>query len=166
MRGLSGLVPLLLITSCVVSTGSYFRSLNPTEYGKSVDEAPDKTRRMLRDWLDTATIEQGSFVVRRRPASITVQDYSDGSIHLRVTQGTGPALMELVAKVKPVEDRTRIDIHVDGARLANAMDDLGASRFHRELRDELATAMDAIDDHRVMPQGLLLSRVVRLAWDG
>lgn len=157
-----GLIMLLMITSCVVGVSGCSRALNPTEYSRSIDETPEKTRRMLREWLETATVEQGTLLVQRRAPTIALQDYSDGSIHLTVSQDKA-VLLELVARVAPRGDRTRVDVHVDGAKLARSIDDVSPATFHRELKSEIEHALAAIDEHRVMPQGLLLSRTIREA---
>ena len=159
-----GLVMLLMITSCVVGVSGCSRSLNPTEYRQSVEETPDKTRRMIRDFLEGATYESpDKIAVRGKPTVVKVQDYSDGSIHLTASQANTPLLDIAIVLTPREENRTRIEVVADGDRLADEMDGAGAGALHRAIKDNLESAFSAIDAHRVVPRGFLLSRIIAQA---
>lgn len=154
-----GLVMLLMITSCVVGVSSCSRVANPTEFGQTVDESADKTRRMVRDFMSPAAMESGSLIVRRKPVAVAVQDYADGSIHLIASQD-GRRLLEIVARVLPRDGEARVEVVSDGDALAAADGEITAPELHRAIKDRFERALNAIDDHQVLPPGLLVSRLL------
>lgn len=159
-----GLILLSMVTSCVLGVSSCSRALNPTEFGATVDEHPDKARRMLREYLAAATSESGTLKIDDAPAEITVIDFTDGSLHLIAAQDGQPLLTVVATFAPKAPDRTRIEVVSEGEAMARAVPRLGAAALHRALKDDIETAFDAIDRHQVMPRGLLLSRVRDHAW--
>jgi hypothetical protein len=159
-----GLMALLFVTSCVMGISGMRRAANPTDWQRTVSEEQGKTRRMVRDYLEAATYES-DLKVAGQPLDVSVQDYTDGSIHLRAVQGSA-VLLEIATRFTPVEGgrETRVEVVSDGERLAAAAegddDDVTASGIHRAIKNDLDEAMAAIDRDQVLPRGLTVSRLL------
>lgn len=159
-----GLMALLFVTSCVMGVSSLRRTANPTEWQRTVSEEQGKTRRMVRDYLEAATYES-DLKVGGQPLGVSVQDYTDGSIHLRAARG-GAVLLEIATRFTPVEGgrETRVEVVSDGEGLAAAAeaddDAVSAGGIHRAVRNDLDEAMAAIDRDQVLPRGLTISRLL------
>jgi hypothetical protein len=155
-----GLAVLAAVTSCTVGISSCNRLIDPTHFFKEVDETPDKTRRMLMAYLDAATYEgPADWKLDGKATKLLVQEYTDGSIHLSL-DGTKGRMMEIVAKVAPVDGGTaQVEVVSDAKILAEARN-MTPHQVHRRIRDMLTAAMDAINDHRVVEGGFLISRLL------
>ncbi|RDE05243.1 hypothetical protein [Sphingomonas aracearum] len=155
-----GLVALLFVTSCVVGVSGCNRMVNPREFGQTVREDPDKTRRMVSDFLESATYEDTD--VAGRTLAAKVQDYTDGSVHL-TGDANGERLIEITVTFQPARDgkATRVDVVSDAGPLAAALDDGStAPELHRAIRYQLDGALAAIDEHRVLPRGMTIRRLI------
>lgn len=156
-----GLAVVLLIGSCVAGTRGCSRVVDPTVFTERVDEEPVKARRMVSAFLETATYESDSgLTVRGKPAKVAVQDFTDGSIHLTL-DAAEKRLVEVVVQVKPDgDDRSRIEVISDATRLAEAQ---GAhpAVLHRRIRGDLERVFEAIDNHRSVPGGFSMARLIK-----
>jgi outer membrane PBP1 activator LpoA protein len=155
-----GLITLLMITSCVVGVSSCSRVFDPKQFVRHVDEDPAKTRRMLMAYLDAATNEgPADWKLEGKATRVLVQEYTDGSIHLAV-DGTKGRMMEVVAKITPSDDDdAKVEVLSDAKVLADAKD-IAAHEVHRRIKDMVSGALDAIDGHRVVEGGFLVSRLI------
>lgn len=158
---LMGFVGLLVVTSCVVGITGMRKVANPTQFSFTVTEAPDKTRRMIGDYLELAENESTEDRGLTRPSVVRVDDYTDGSVHLTLDSGTA-RLMEIVATVTPVNDEeTRVEVFSHAEGLAGAVRPrIAPSALHREIRQDLGAAIQAIGDQRVVPGGFQIARVI------
>lgn len=156
-----GLILLLMVTSCVVGVSSCSRVVDPKQFARTVDETPDQTRSMVRDFLDRATYESGDTLkVDGKPVDVTVQDYSDGSIHLIAAQDS-KTLLEITTVFLPQPDGdTRVEVVSDARPLAQLIPHGSSAGIHRAIRETFGDAFNAIDHHRVLPTGLLVSRLI------
>jgi hypothetical protein len=154
-----GLIMLLMITSCVVGLSSFGRGVNPTEFGRTISEDAAKSRRMLRDFLAAAELDRAQ-VSADQPLEVSVQDFSDGSIHM-IGTSNGRKLIEVTALVTPVDaDAARVEVISDARPLAEEARGVSAPALHRAIRDRLDGAMSAIDRQQVLPGGFLVSRIL------
>ncbi len=155
-----GLFCVLLVGGCMASLRGCAPGYNPTVWSEQVDETPDKTRRMLSDYFQSATFEPDP-AVDGQPAKVAVQDYSDGSIHLTV-DGRGQRLAEVVARVTAAGEDSRVEVVSDATLLADAID-APAARLHRRIKSDVERALDAIDHHQPLPSGFSAARLIRAA---
>lgn len=166
---LIGLMCVLVVGGCALSIRGCSRVLyNPTVWSESVAEAPDKTRRMLGDFLQTATYEPDSaHVVGGMPAAVAVQDFTDGTIHLTMDRGgdaKAPRLIEVVVRVTPEDERSRVEVISDATALAAATHG-SAPAVHRRIHSEIERALDAIDHQQPLPGGLSIAKLIEAAHD-
>lgn len=163
-----GLVFLFMITSCAVGVRGCVEMLDPTSFHQTVDEEPEKTRRMLRSFLQTAELEDAvARGVNGGATELDVADYSDGTLRLTL-QGGGEQLLEIVARFTAEQGGkgTRVEIVSDGNKLAERIGPgVSGPDLHREIRDRMEGALHQIDKHQVMSTSFLLSRVVKAATD-
>ncbi len=161
----------LIVGGCVLSVrGCSHFAYNPTVWSESVAEAPDKTRRMLGDFLRTATYEPDSaHLVNGAPATVAVQDFTDGTIHLTVdgrgVDGKGARLAEVVVRVTPEDERhSHVEVISDATALAAAARG-SAAAVHRRVRSELERALQAINNQQPLPGGLSVAKLIEVARD-
>jgi hypothetical protein len=156
------LIGLLFVTSCVVGITSARHQLNPTHFTRHVVQAPDVTRRRLRDVFEPAVSEDGGPIrPDGPPTAIKLQDFTDGSIHLTAMQ-RDQQLLEVVARVLPTEDgESKVEIVSNAEGLAKSVKrGPGPEIIHRRIRSVVDQALDDVNDDRVMDTGLLVSRLV------
>jgi hypothetical protein len=159
---LIGLAVLAMITSCALGISGMRKVGDPTRFSRAVDESPEKTRRMVRDYLELAENElpedRGLDALATR---VAVQDYSDNSIHLTLSRDR-TRLMEVVATFKPIgDDGTLVEVFTDAKALGQAVRPrVKPAALHRETRRELDRALGAIDAHRVLPGGFSFKRLM------
>ena len=160
-----GLLCVLLVGSCVAGVSGCSRVVDPTVFNERVDEEPEKARRMVAAFLETATNEPDTMlIVRGAPAKVAVQDFTDGSIHMTL-DGKDRRLVEVVVQVKPDgDDRSRIEVISDATALAEAQGG-HPSVLHRRIRSDLERAFDAIDRQRPVPGGFSMARLIRAGDD-
>ena len=157
-----GLLCVLVVGGCVASVRGCARVIDPKVWSERVDEEPVKTRRMLGEYMRTATYElDGGHQVRGRATTVAVQDFTDGSVHLTL-DGIGKRLVEVVAKVEADGDRSKVEVISDATALAAATDG-NAAALHRQIQEELERALDAIDRHQTLPGGFSMTRLIKLA---
>lgn len=141
------------------------RVIDPTSFGRTVDETPDKTRRMLSDYFEAATMETLDADAVTGAGRVDVEKFTDGSVHVTL-KGTGKPLLSVVARFQPVAGGTRVDVTSDAVELARAARRGIAPRdLHRVIRDEVSDALDDIDGHRVVSSGFVVSRLIADAAD-
>lgn len=155
-----GLFVFLVIGGCVAGLRGCAPTYNPTVFSEHVDETPDKARRMLSDYFQSATFEVDP-VVDGQPAKVAVQDFTDGSIHLTM-DGRGKRLVEVVARVTPADEDSRVEVVSDATQLAAAID-APEARLHRHIKSEIVRALDAIDHHQPLPSGFSAARLIKAA---
>ena len=156
---LVGLATLAMLTSCVLGVAGMRRMADPTHFTRTVDEDVDKTRRMVRGYLDTAENEASDQRGLPQPTTLAVQDYTDGSVHLTL-DGRAGRLMEVAATFRPDgEGATVVEVFSDAGPLAEAVRPrMEAAALHREIRQDIGGALTAISAHEVVPGGFLISR--------
>lgn len=157
-----GLMVVLLVGSCVAGVRGCARVSDPKVWHEQVDEEPVKTRRMLADYLQTATFETESMLsVRGAPGRVAVQNYTDGSIHLTL-DGKGRRLVEVVVQVTGDGEGSRVDVISDATVLAE-VEGTPAAYLHQHIRSELERGLDAIDHHQPLGGGFSMARLIRAA---
>lgn len=162
-----GLLFLLMITSCAVGIRGCSRVVDPTDFRRVVDETPDKTRGMLRDYFETGTLEDPAKAgVEGAAGRLDVEDFTDGSLRVTLAGEKAP-LLALVVRFAPEEDGdgTRVEVMSDATGLARTLRGVDAPDLHRQIRDEVQGALGRIHRHRTMSTGFLLSRLIARARD-
>lgn len=162
---LVGLVTLGLLGSCVLGVVSLTRLANPTHLSRSVDETPERTRRILSNYLEIAENEGAADRgLGNVSSTLAVEDYSDGSLRLTLDgQGKGgQRLLEIVATFRQRADgATDVDVFSDANKLAETLRPrVRAAALHREIGEELRRVLNQIDEHRLVPGGFLISRMI------
>jgi hypothetical protein len=156
-----------MITSCAVGIRGCSRIVDPTNFQRVVDETPDKTRGMLRDYFETGALEDPRTAgVEDAAGKLGVEDYSDGSLRVTLAGPKNP-LLALVVRFAPKTDGdgTRVEVTSDATGLARSLRGVDAPDLHRQIRDEVQSALGRIDRHRTMETGFLLSRLIARARD-
>lgn len=162
-----GLLFLLMITSCAVGIRGCARVIDPTKFDRVVDETPDKTRGMLRDYFETGTLEDPAKAgVKGAAGKLGVEDYSDGSLRVTLAGPKAP-LLAMVVRFAPETDGegTKVQVMSDATGLARSLRGVDAPDLHRQIRDEVQGALHRIDRHRTMSTGFILSRLIARARD-
>jgi hypothetical protein len=152
-----GLIVVLFIGGCVMgaySLGSAINGLvNPKEVTINIDQSPDKARKEIYRFLNTATDEETA-----KP--VAVSPFSDGSV--RLTYGNAePYDLSVVIDVTPKGDGSSSKVHAkwDATGFSKGQS-VTQDAINRAINKRVTAALKAIDKGSDVGTSMVLSAVV------